>query len=76
MTACHARTTVYVMDTRKHETHDAAPTEWGSEPYSWLRKRNQRRARVAQVLENAQSDRTPVNRAVPVQREHDRRHGR
>jgi hypothetical protein len=61
------------MDTRKHETRDAASNEWGSEPFSWLRKRNERRARVAQVMQDTQPRRV---RAIPVQREHDRRHGR
>ena len=37
------------MDTRKHETPAVAPNDWGAEPFSWLRKRNQRRDRVAQT---------------------------
>lgn len=75
MTIRARRATVLSMDTRKHETEDVAPPkEWGSEaPFSWLRKRNQRRARVAVLMQDSDARRANTN---PVQRGHDRRHGR
>jgi hypothetical protein len=72
MTSSRAAITLPAMDTRKHETPAAAPTEWGSDPFSWLRKRNQRRARVALLMQDSKPRR---GRTTPVQREHDR-HGR
>ena len=74
MTTRAGRATVTCMDTRKHETEDAAPKEWGSEaPFSWLRKRNQRRARVAVLMQDSDARRAHT---IPIQRGHDRRHGR
>ena len=74
MTIGAGRATVLRMDTRKHEADDGAPKEWGSEgPFSWLRKRNQRRARVAILMQDSDARRAHT---IPVQRGHDRRHGR
>ena len=72
MTVGRAPATVPAMDTRKHETHAVAPTEWGSDPFSWLRKRNQRRARVALLMQDSKQRRAHT---TPVQRELDRHGG-
>jgi hypothetical protein len=73
MTGWDLGTTVPGMDTRKHEKPTGEPTDWGAEPFSWLRKRNQRRDRVAQVMQDTKARRNPT-RGIPAQREHNRRH--
>jgi len=50
MTREQQATTVLDMQTRIHKTQIGAPAEWDSMPYSELRKRNERRARVAELL--------------------------
>jgi hypothetical protein len=50
MTPAGAHTTVLVMQTRTHKSRIGEPQDPGPQPFAELRRRNERRARVAQLL--------------------------
>ena len=51
MTRGSRHSTVVDMDTPRPKTPGDGGMDWGFEPYAELRKRNERRARVAQALQ-------------------------
>jgi hypothetical protein len=76
MTPGSHRSTVTDMDIRSKKTRADGPADWGSEPYAELRKRNERRARVAQVLQARRQRLVRLEQVVQGRRERNLRHGR
>jgi hypothetical protein len=76
MTRGSQHSTVVDMDIRRPKTPGDRGMDWGSEPYAELRKRNERRARVAQVLQARRQRLVRLERVVQGRRERNLRHGR
>jgi hypothetical protein len=62
------------MDTRKHESQPVEPIDWGAEPFSWLRKRNQRRDRIAELMRSSKPAR--ASHVITAPRPSGRNHAR
>jgi hypothetical protein len=64
------------MDAWKEQHDTPSPRPAQPQPYSRLRKRNERRARIAQMLEARRKRFSDIERIVQLQRERKVRHGR